>query len=1036
MSKIYQYFLFFLIFVSFSKNINSKTDFWTLSYSDEVIELGDSGESFLIIDLNKYPNQVIDFDDTVIIGIDLETLDSTFIAQIHKYSSKKDEEVYKIDFTSERIGKNKFKITLYDYENEQRYLLEEEVAFEIVKKGEKMEEIVPSPKNTKLVKSLSDSYGENDTISLEFSLVDTKGNDIIGNSTFVNKLKVKNDGKYVKDAKITYSQDGKIFNLTMTPQYLPLLQKINIEFNGDKDTFDLFSDDLETTIELSPFYLNTEVNCKNCDNLAFNETPSIDFKLYNYKKVPVNTKDYSNSFEIVIDGPLDNEYNESNLYSVKKKESNGNQYQMEYKEGDGFIYSGTYNVQVYEDSILIKEFNFLIEDLVPSPENTKILTPVSKSYGENDTISFEFSLADSKGNPIFGSNTFIKRLKVKNNGEYSNDATITYNKDRKTFYLTIKPKYLPLMQKINIEYNGDKDTFDLLSNDLETKIIISPFYLKTQVYCDNCENISLGETPFIDIKLYNYKDIPINSGDYSNSFKIKIEGPLDNENYESLPYNVKKTNKDENLYQIVYKENEGFIHSGTYVIKVYEDDFLIKKLEYIIYPGDYDLSKFKLEFKDKDFKPEKALVDTEFGMVLTACDSFGNKVPLSLQDNVEIYFENEKGKKIKYSTRFLENNEGELEIYITSETLGYAKLRIYVDGKEIKRINKRHLPLFIFYLMKCKTSNIFKDQLESPIIGEEITFYLQCVDKSGNIVKRGGEQFTSDNYYISNGRYTSFPIKIKDLKTGNYSFNFIPTSEGLYTISIFLDDKLFEELSFVVNKLQCKGLTPILCPNKNLCVSNRRECIEPKNNCPEKTPFLCRVNNFERCVESLTDCDCPFGFVRCDYMKYCVPMDRLDMCADFSHITQQSCKKLKQFNKLGRDGICRLSKDLSPTQKVCPIGKVLCPDLSCRDSYYDCEVSDFCKGKFRCPDQSCVDDYRECPSTISCQNKKYVCPDGTCVDSELECEALPNCPADKPFRCHDNLCVKNKFSCAKNVACGQRMALCKDLICRTNCDYV
>ena len=34
------------------------------------------------------------------------------------------------------------------------------------------------------------------------------------------------DGKYVKDAKITYSQDGKIFNLTMTPQYLPLLQKI------------------------------------------------------------------------------------------------------------------------------------------------------------------------------------------------------------------------------------------------------------------------------------------------------------------------------------------------------------------------------------------------------------------------------------------------------------------------------------------------------------------------------------------------------------------------------------------------------------------------------------------------------------------------------------------------------------------------------------------------------------------------------------------------------------------------------------------
>ena len=191
-------------------------------------------------------------------------------------------------------------------------------------------------------------------------------------------------------------------------------------------------------------------------------------------------------------------------------------------------------------------------------------------------------------------------------------------------------------------------------------------------------------------------------------------------------------------------------------------------------------------------------------------------------------------------------------------------------------------------------------------------------------------------------------------------------------------------------------------------------CIEPENDCPTSKPFLCKINNEDACVESQLECDCPLGYIRCDYMKYCVPEDRKDLNAD---------------------GICRMSEDLSPTQKVCPIGKVLCADLSCRDNYDDCSVSDYCEeGQMRCPDQSCVCDYTECPSTISCQNKKYVCPDGSCVDNEIECKALPNCSGDEPYRCHDNLCVKDKNSCIKNVPCGQKMALCSDLICRITCN--
>ena len=55
---------------------------------------------------------------------------------------------------------------------------------------------------------------------------------------------------------------------------------------------------------------------------------------------------------------------------------------------------------------------------------------------------------------------------------------------------------------------------------------------------------------------------------------------------------------------------------------------------------------------------------------------------------------------------------------------------------------------------------------------------------------------------------------------------------------------------------------------------------------------------------------------------------------------------------------------------------------------------------------------------------------------EIECEGLPICSGNTPYRCHDNLCVKDKNSCSKNVACGQRLALCSDFICRSSCDNI
>ena len=53
------------------------------------------------------------------------------------------------------------------------------------------------------------------------------------------------------------------------------------------------------------------------------------------------------------------------------------------------------------------------------------------------------------------------------------------------------------------------------------------------------------------------------------------------------------------------------------------------------------------------------------------------------------------------------------------------------------------------------------------------------------------------------------------------------------------------------------------------------------------------------------------------------------------------------------DGYGKLKEYSKPNQRVCPIGQVLCADLSYRDSYDDCMVSEVLEGtEKRCVDNS------------------------------------------------------------------------------------
>ena len=55
-------------------------------------------------------------------------------------------------------------------------------------------------------------------------------------------------------------------------------------------------------------------------------------------------------------------------------------------------------------------------------------------------------------------------------------------------------------------------------------------------------------------------------------------------------------------------------------------------------------------------------------------------------------------------------------------------------------------------------------------------------------------------------------------------------------------------------------------------------------------------------VKSKTDYDCPNGYYKCNYMKYCFPQNRIDMCPKYNY---RNCSELNNIWGYFNDGICR-----------------------------------------------------------------------------------------------------------------------------------
>ena len=424
---------------------------------------------------------------------------------------------------------------------------------------------------------------------------------------------------------------------------------------------------------------------------------------------------------------------------------------------------------------------------------------------------------------------------------------------------------------------------------------------------------------------------------------------------------------------------------------------------------------------------------------MQAYDKYKNKINsiflTSELFNIQIQSENEN-----YSFYKDDSAPGVIRCIFNSEKMGSFKFNYSYKDNAIN-INSTKGPNIIIYVPgECSEIN---PQVLYPLenttqILIPYNYTIKCLDKYNNTVNKGGAKFTTDIKVDSedSDNTLDFNVEIKDNEDGSYNVVFTPSIFGIYSLVILLNGKKYHEFSL---DLTCKE--GYICPNNNLkCVSNLLDCIPPEIKCnnseeSKEKPFYC--NDTDECVESMTECTPNDGKVQgsCKYMNALYPQSKSYLC---SYYLPLDCKrKYPNYKILCNDGICRKNKNSQPSQRVCPIGKILCADLTCQDNIDKCynDWPECGNTQIRCPDQSCVDDQKYCPTTITCPDPKYkVCPDGTCVENEIYCSALKVCPKDTPYLCTDYSCATKPENCTHTDACGHGKSLCPDLICKESCN--
>ena len=452
----------------------------------------------------------------------------------------------------------------------------------------------------------------------------------------------------------------------------------------------------------------------------------------------------------------------------------------------------------------------------------------------------------------------------------------------------------------------------------------------------------------------------------------------------------------------------------------------------IVYP-EIDENNFKVSYVN--FNGQTIPAGENITFIVQAYDKNNNKINhISLTS--ELFKIEIKSEITDYFFNQDSSNPGMIKCIFNSEKIGSFKFNYYYKDKLITIKNNTGPDNITYIAGACNKDNseIISQESEN-IMGNENNITIKCFDKYKNVIKKGGENFSAN---IKVDYTDELNSTIIDNKDGSYTLKYTKSLFGIYSIIILLDEKNFNKITLNLTDVKCAdehheekcpyGYKICLNDESYYCIPSEIKCDDPEEYWSVK-PFKCKNTN--KCVVSLTECEPEEGYAKCDYMSFQYPKDKEYLCSNYAGI--KSC----QGNQvLCDDGICRDEKN-NPTQIVCPVGTVLCPDLTCRNSLSQCKT-DYpqCeKGQYRCRDQSCVDKIENCPSTLKCSDSnKMVCPDRTCVDSESDCGRLKTCPESEPFLCLDYSCAKNAESCTHFEACGHGKFLCSDTLkCSASC---
>ena len=701
------------------------------------------------------------------------------------------------------------------------------------------------------------------------------------------------------------------------------------------------------------------------------------------------------------------------------------------------------NVELNSQKLTPVEYT-VTPDPIPDKNNTRISLRPNDEVGDGELQYIRFSLYDKFDNSIEKSDNIIDINYFTLLDNETMSAYSSFNFESNTeLRIAFMTKYPPKKMILNLFYNNGETSVYIFEKNIEITIKPNIDYGSTSIVSSNKEKINAGD--FLDMWLYTVDKNGncLDNEDYSSQFKIEVKGPLDTSKQYVTTYQVTKTkisDKDSlecnNEYNIVTKEEHRYKYAGNYLIKVYARNNLIAQYNQVCYPLGYSLEGFNLKYS---FNPNEISILDSPSFTITGTDKYGNEVNEPLYEHINIKFTQYDENTEFKTNKKLETAKGTLNYEISIHKVGGHKLHILYQNQEVPFVNTNEpLPTFNILTGPCYAEDNTHFDL-NPLNDTEVNlkthFTFYCYDYYGNKINKGGETFKATANYENPDIQGIVPLDdpvVIDNGDGSYDVEFTPTMKGTYKINLLVrKEKYGEMVVYELKEFSCSGIKNIACPNKKLCVSNILDCIGTKGNCTIDKPFYCKVNDIFTCTKSQIDCDCPKGYIKCPIMKYCVPELRTDMCPKFKSNVAMCMRNKMIYNY---DGICR-KEDSGPNQRVCPIGKVLCADLSCRDSYDECVETPVLSGLAqRCIGQQIVNSADDCPSSITCPSKdQVVCPTDECVDNEIECPGLTKCNVNYPYLCQNDVCAESYEACAQTISCGENKLLCPDSICRETC---